>query len=175
MAPRQKKRRRTLPRKEKEEVIYDTIIVRPRVPIAQAELQTSSSVSKAGQNAQSISPVKQSAPGQAEVQTSSGVSKGGEVALDTALAAQTALGQAEVQTSSGVSKGGEEALTTSLPTQPAPHRPQVLTVQEARRTVRATAAGGQQESGTIDSSVRSINTSRLLRQQVTFLHRSSMP
>ncbi|KAF8454492.1 hypothetical protein BGX38DRAFT_266020 [Terfezia claveryi] len=88
-----KKRRRGRPRKQKEEVIYDTIIVR--------------AVAKSS----------------------------------------TGIAQPELATPLSVSGVNQNALSTSIETQSPPHRPQVLTAQEDRRTA-PTSAGDLQASGT---------------------------
>ncbi|RPB28122.1 hypothetical protein L211DRAFT_891969 [Terfezia boudieri ATCC MYA-4762] len=88
-----KKRRRGRPRRQKEQVIYDTITVR--------------AVAKSS----------------------------------------TGTAQPELATPPSVSGINQNALSTSIETQPAPHRPQVLTAQEDRRTA-PTVADDLQASGT---------------------------
>ena len=56
-----KKRRRGQQRIRKEEVIYDTITVRPRVPIAQPAVPTPSDISESEQNAQPTPLAKEAA------------------------------------------------------------------------------------------------------------------
>ncbi|KAF8416020.1 hypothetical protein EV426DRAFT_721975 [Tirmania nivea] len=80
------KRRRGRPRKE--EVIYDTIIVRPYIPIAQLEAPTHTTVSEAGQKALSTTLVKQSAAHGPQMSTA----QAGRKATQTVAGAQKVLG-----------------------------------------------------------------------------------